>query len=147
MKTKQIILFLIFGLFILFPIIVPITAQQPNQIPSPPPIPQPEPEPEPIPKKEPKPIEEPFPGLTDEEKFEKLTEENKKIKSENAELKSDVENLKIQKGFLQNQISVLTKFLFDLNAVAMEQVKVIMGLVAKLKNLFFDNFLSSVISV
>ena len=147
MKIKHVFLFLIFGLFILFPIIVPITAQKPNQIPSPPPIPQPEPEPEPIRKKEPKPIEEPFPGLTDEEKFEKLTEENKKIKSENAELKSDVENLKIQKGFLQNQISVLTKKFEDLNAVAMEQVKVILGLVAQLKNTIFDNLFSSVISV
>ena len=146
MKTKHVFLFLIFGLFILFPIIVPITAQKPNQVPLPP-IPQPEPEPLPIPKKEPKPIEEPFPGLTDEEKFEKLTEENKKIKSENAELISDVENLKIQKGFLQNQIIVLTKKLEDLNAVAMEQVKVILGLVAQLKNIIFDNLLSSVISV
>ena len=110
--------------------------------PVPPPTPQPIPEPEPIPKKEPKPIEEPFPGLTDEEKIAKLTEENKKLKAEKAQLQEKVKNLEIEKGFLENQIEELQKNLNNLNAIALEQIKVIMDLVAQLKETVFEGLFS-----
>ncbi len=108
-----------------------------DQVPIPP-VPQPIPEPEPIPQPKPKPIEEPFPGLTEEEKLEQLTEENKKLKAEKAQLESKVNELKIEKGFLQNQIDALHKQLNDLNAVALEQIKVIMDLVLQLKETVFE---------
>ncbi len=117
-------------------------AQQENQIPTPPPIPQPTPEPEPIPQPKPKPIEEPFPGLTDEEKLEQLTEENKKLKAENAKLESQIDELKIDKGFLQHQIDELNKKLNNLNAVVLEQIKVIMSLVVQLKDTVFEKVFS-----
>jgi len=108
-----------------------------DQVPIPP-VPQPIPEPEPIPQPKPKPIEEPFPGLTEEEKLEQLTEENKKLKAEKAQLESQVNELKIEKGFLQNQINALHKQLNDINAVALEQIKVIMDLVTQLKETVFE---------
>jgi cell division protein FtsB len=117
-------------------------AQQEDQIPGPPSIPQPTPEPEPIPQPEPEPIKEPFPGLTDEEKFEQLTEENKKLKAEKAQLGSQIDELKIDKGFLQNQINELNKKLNDLNAVVLEQIKVIMSLVTQLKDTVFEKVFS-----
>ncbi len=117
------------------------TFAQQDQI-SPPPIPQPTPEPEPIPQPEPEPIEEPFPGLTDEEKLEQLTEENKKLKAEKAQLGSQIDELKIDKSFLQNQIDELNKKLNDLHAVVLEQIKVIMQLVIQLKNTVFEKVFS-----
>lgn len=117
-------------------------AQQEDQIPAPPPIPQPIPEPEPIPQPEPEPIREPFPGLTDEEKLEQLTEENKKLKAENTKLESQIDDLKIDKSFLQNQIDELNKKLNNLNAVVLEQIKVIMSLVIQLKDTVFEKVFS-----
>ncbi len=112
-----------------------------DQIPIPP-NPQPTPEPIPIPQPEPEPIEEPFPGLTEEEKLEQLTEENKKLKAEKAQLESQIDELKIEKGFLQNQINALHKQLSDLQAVALEQIKVIMDLVIQLKETVFEKVFS-----
>ncbi len=117
-------------------------AQQEDQVPTPPPIPQPIPEPAPIPQPEPEPIKEPFPGLTDEEKLEQLTEENKKLKAEKAKLGSQIDELKIDKSFLQNQIDELNKKLNDLNAVVLEQIKVIMSLVIQLKDTVFEKVFS-----
>ena len=117
------------------------------QDPGPPPVPQPIPEPEPIPKKEPKPIEEPFPGLTDEEKIEKLTEENKKLKAEKAQLESQVKDLKIEKGFLENQIAELQIKLENLNAIVLEQIKVLLQLAAQIKEMMFEGLFSSSNSV
>ena len=117
------------------------------QDPIPPPVPQPTPEPEPIPKKEPKPIEEPFPGLTDEEKIEKLTEENKKLKAEKAQLESQVKDLKIEKGFLENQIAELQIKLENLNAIVLEQIKVLLQLAAQIKEMMFEGLFSSSNSV
>ncbi len=117
-------------------------AQQEDQIPTPPPIPQPIPEPEPIPQPEPQPIREPFPGLTDEEKLEQLTEENKKLKAENIKLESQIDDLKIDKSFLQNQIDELNKTLNNLHAVVLEQIKVIMSLVIQLKDTVFEKVFS-----
>ena len=101
-----------------------------------------QPEPEPIPQPEPEPIREPFPGLTDEEKLEQLTEENKKLKAENTKLESQIDDLKIDKSFLQNQIDELNKKLNDLNAVVLEQIKVIMSLVIQLKDTVFEKIFS-----
>ncbi len=117
-------------------------AQETEQLPAPPPIPQPIPEPEPIPQPEPEPIEEPFPGLTDEEKLEQLTEENKKLKAEKAKQGSQIDDLKIDKSFLQSQIDELNKKLNDLNAVILEQIKVIMSLVVQLKDTVFEKVFS-----
>ena len=111
---------------------------QEDQVPVPPPVPQPIPEPEPIPQPKPEPIKEPFPGLTDEERLEQLTEENKKLKAEKAQLESQNDKLKIDKSFLQNQIGELNKKLNDLNAVVLEQIKVIMSLVTQLKETLFE---------
>jgi len=108
----------------------------------PPRIPQPIPEPEPIPQPKPEPIKEPFPGLTDEEKLEQLIEENKKLKAEKAQLESQNDKLKIDKSFLQNQIGELNKRLNDLNAVVLEQIKVIMTLVTQLKETLFEKVFS-----
>ncbi len=115
--------------------------------PSPPSIPNPEPEPIPIPKKEPEPIEEPFPGLSDEDRLEKLTKENEKLKSENSKLESQVTNLEIQKDFLQTKVDELTKKLEDLNAVVREQINVIMDLVTQLKETIFDGMIPSLVKV
>jgi hypothetical protein len=123
-------------------VLVNQTFAQQDQIPAPPPIPQPIPEPEPIPQPEPEPIKEPFPGLTDEEKLEQLTEENKKLKAEKAKLGSQIDELKIDKGFLQNQINELNKKLNNLNAVVLEQIKVIMSLVTQLKDTVFEKVFS-----
>jgi len=122
-------------------------AQEEDQVPIPPPIPQPIPEPEPIPQPEPEPIREPFPGLADEEKLEQLTEENKKLKAEKAKLGSQINDLKIDKSFLQSQIDELNKKLNDLNAVVLEQIKVIMQLVIQLKNTVFEKVFSPFNSV
>ena len=115
---------------------------QEDQIPVPPPVPQPTPEPEPIPQPKPEPIKEPFPGLTDEERLEQLIEENKKLKAEKAQLESQNDKLKIDKSFLQNQIGELNKKLNDLNAVVLEQIKVIMTLVTQLKETLFEKVFS-----
>ena len=117
-------------------------AQEKEQVPAPPPVPQPIPEPEPIPQPEPDPIEEPFPELTDEEKLEKLTEENKKLKAEKAQLELQVDELKIKKGFLENQIEQLQTQLENINAIALEQIKVIMDLVAQIKEMVFEGMFS-----
>lgn len=136
MKTIVLLLSIFLIPFSSFSYVEKIDAQEP----SPPPIPQPEPEPEPIPRKEPKPIEEPFPGLTDAEKLEKLMQENE-------ELKSEIDTLTIQKNFLQSKVDEVTKKLEDLQAVALEQIKVIMSLVAQLKNTIFEKTLSPIISL
>ncbi len=117
-------------------------AQEKEQVPVPPRIPQPIPEPEPIPQPKPEPIKEPFPGLTDEEKLEQLIEENKKLKAEKAQLELQNDKLKIDKSFLQNQIGELNKKLNDLNAVVLEQIKVIMTLVTQLKETLFEKVFS-----
>ena len=146
MGIKIIFLFFMFGLLFVSPLAIPLNALQPNQV-VPPVIPQPEPEPDPITPKDPEPIEEPFPGLTDKEKIQKLTEENEKLKSENAELKTETETFKIQKNFLQDQIEDLKNKLADRKAVILEQIKVILFLVDQAKNAILDNFFSPDISV
>ena len=115
--------------------------------PLPPSIPNPEPDPIPIPKKEPEPIREPFPGLTEEERLEKLTKENEELKSKNSKLESQVTNLEIQKNFLQTKVVDLIKKLEDLNEVVREQIKVIMNLVTMLKETIFNGIIPSLVKV
>jgi colicin import membrane protein len=131
---------------ILFSVLTNQDIAQAEEIPAPPPVPQPIPEPEPIPQPKPEPIEEPFPGLTDAEKIEKLTEENKKLKVEKDLLEKEIDNLEIQKSFLQSQVDELNKKLNDLNAVALEQIKVIMNLVAQLKEIVFEKVFLPIVS-
>jgi len=139
---KNLFTLLLFSILFTSVLVNQTFAQQEDQVPTPPPIPQPIPEPEPIPQPQPEPIREPFPGLTDEEKLEQLTEENKKLKVEKAKLGSQIDELKIDKGFLQNQINELNKKLNDLNAVVLEQIKVIMSLVTQLKDTVFEKVFS-----
>ena len=70
------------------------------------------------------------------------SEENKKLKAEKAQLESQNDKLKIDKSFLQNQIGELNKKLNDLNAVVLEQIKVIMSLVTQLKETLFEKVFS-----
>ena len=139
---KNLFTLLLFSILFTSVLVNQTFAQQEDQVPTPPPIPQPIPEPEPIPQPQPEPIKEPFPGLSDEEKLEQLTEENKKLKAEKAKLGSQIDELKIDKSFLQNQISELNKKLNNLNAVVLEQIKVIMSLVTQLKDTVFEKVFS-----
>ena len=65
-------------------------------------------------------------------------EENKKLKAEKSQLESQVDELKIKKGFLENQIEQLQTQLENINAIALEQIKVIMDLVAQIKEMAFE---------
>ena len=84
-----------------------------------------EPEQEPEPPQIPEPAPEPFPGETESEKIERLTIENEKLKEEN-------------KNF-QSQISDLNKKIKSLEDVIMEQIRVILDLTDRLKEIIFEN--------
>lgn len=95
-----------------------------SQEPGPPKIPEPSPEPEPIPIPEPEPIREPFPEESDTEKIQRLTKENRQLKDENLRL--------------QIQVNELNKIIENLQAITLEQIKVIMQLVQQLQEAIFD---------
>jgi hypothetical protein len=95
-----------------------------SQEPSPPKIPEPSPEPIPIPIPEPEPIREPFPEESDTEKIQRLTKENTQLKGENLRL--------------QTQVNELNKIVENLQAITLEQIKVIMQLVQQLQEAIFD---------
>jgi len=120
---------LIFGLtIIIFSLffIQPVFSQEPG----PPKIPEPSPGPAPIKIPEPEPIREPFPDESDSEKIQKLTEANAQLREENF-------NLKVQ-------IAELNKIIENLQAITLEQIKVIMELVNQLQETLFKNIFSSV---
>ena len=120
---------LIFGLtIIIFSLffIQPVFSQEPG----PPKIPEPSPGPTPIKIPEPEPIREPFPDESDSEKIQKLTEANTQLREENF-------NLKVQ-------IAELNKIIENLQAITLEQIKVIMELVNQLQETLFENLFSSV---
>jgi len=120
---------LIFGLtIIIFSLffIQPVFSQEPG----PPKIPEPSPGPTPIKIPEPEPIREPFPEESDSEKIQKLTEANAQLREENF-------NLKVQ-------IAELNKIIENLQAITLEQIKVIMELVTQLQETLFENLFSSV---
>ena len=95
-----------------------------SQEPGPPKIPGPSPEPQPIPIPEPEPIREPFPEESDTEKIQRLTKENTQLKEENLRL--------------QIQVNELNKIVENLQAITLEQIKVIMQLVQQLQEAIFD---------
>lgn len=95
-----------------------------SQEPEPPKIPEPSPEPKPIKLPEPEPIREPFPEESDAEKIQRLTNENEKLKEENLELKI--------------RINELNEMVQQLQAITMEQIKVIIQLVEQLREVLFD---------
>lgn len=94
-----------------------------SQEPGPPKIPEPSPEPKPIPIPEPEPIREPFPEESDTEKIQRLTKENTQLKDENLRL--------------QIQVNELNKIIENLQAITLEQIKVIMQLVQQLQEVIF----------
>jgi len=95
-----------------------------SQEPGPPKIPGPSPEPQPIPIPEPEPIREPFPEESDTEKIQRLTKENTQLTEENLRL--------------QIQVNELNKIVENLQAITLEQIKVIMQLVQQLQEAIFD---------
>ncbi|MFB5612636.1 MAG: hypothetical protein ACE5RL_04975 [Nitrosarchaeum sp.] len=122
-----------FGLTVLlFSFTQPIFAQEIQQDPGPPKIPQPTPTPDPIkiPKSDPTP--NPFPKESESEKIQRLTDENIKLKEQNS--------------ILESKIIELNHLIENLHKIIVEQGKVIMNLVSKLKMIMFDNPLSSIIS-
>ena len=104
-----------------------------SQEPGPPKIPEPSPEPEPIKLPEPDPIREPFPEESDAEKIQRLTEENERLKEENL--------------LLRIQIDELNEIIEKLQAITLEQIKVILQLVEQLKEAIFEGFDSSKIKI
>ena len=76
------------------------------------------------------PISPPFSKETESEKIQRLTEENNMLKEENHNL--------------ETKIIELNKLLTNLHQIIMEQIKVIMNLVSKLKLVTFDKLLSSI---
>ncbi len=95
-----------------------------SQEPEPPKIPEPSPEPKPIKIPEPEPIREPFPEESDTAKIQRLTEENENLRNENFNL--------------QVQIAELNKIIENLQAITMEQIKVILALVDQLRETIFE---------
>jgi len=123
---------LIFGLTI---IIFSLFFIQPgfSQEPEPPKFPEPSPGPTPIKIPEPEPIREPFPEESDAEKIQKLTEENAQLKEKNFNL--------------QVQVAELNKIIENLQAITLEQIKVIMSLVNQLEETIFEKLFSSIINL
>ena len=123
---------LIFGLTI---IIFSLFFIQPgfSQEPEPPKFPEPSPGPTPIKIPEPEPIQEPFPEESDAEKIQKLTKENAQLKEKNFNL--------------QVQIAELNKIIENLQAITLEQIKVIMSLVNQLKETIFEKLFPSIINL
>ena len=113
---------IIYLFFIVFSLVLVNPAY--SQEPGPPKIPEPSPEPQPIPIPEPEPIREPFPEESDTEKIQRLTKENTQLKEENLRL--------------QIQVTELNKIVENLQAITLEQIKVIMQLVQQLQEAIFD---------
>lgn len=112
---------IIFSIFFIQPVF--------SQEPEPPRIPEPSPEPKPIKIPDPEPIREPFPEESDTAKIQRLTEENNKLRDENF--------------ILQVQITELNKIIENLQAITMEQIKVIMELVTQLREAVFEDLFPS----
>ena len=112
---------IIFSIFFIQPVF--------SQEPGPPRIPEPSPEPKPIKIPDPEPIREPFPEESDTAKIQRLTEENNKLRDENF--------------ILQVQITELNKIIENLQAITMEQIKVIMELVTQLREAVFEDLFPS----
>ncbi|MBL7001613.1 MAG: hypothetical protein ISR80_02495 [Nitrosopumilus sp.] len=141
MKTS-----LIFSLTILLLLVGSLQftlAFETQQDPRPPEIPEPSPEPEPIQLPDPEPTPEPFPGDTESEKIQRLTEENDKLKQQNINLQGQISTLKNERLGLQTEISELNDTIKSLKEITMEQIRVIMNLVNQLKDVLFEKIFSS----
>jgi len=130
-KIKKNIIFSLSFLLSLLLFTQPILAQEIEQEPKPPQIPEPSPTPKPIRSPTPEPIPAPFPEESDSEKIQRLTEENNKLKEQNSNL--------------ETKIVELTNLTENLHKIIMEQIKVIMNLVSKLKMVVYDKSFSSTI--
>ena len=124
--------------FISLFIIPNVFAQEVKQEPEPPQIPEPTPEPEPIKLPEPEPVPEPFPEETESEKIQRLTEENNKLKQQNSNLQNEITKLQQQKSKLDEEINSLKVRIEKLHEITMEQIRVIMDLVNRLKEVIFE---------
>lgn len=113
-------------------------AQEIRQEPEPPRIPEPSPEPEPIKLPEPEPIPEPFPGETESEKIQRLTQENEDLKSQNSKLQVQIAELQKENSKLQSEVVLLDQQIEKLREVTLEQIKVIMDLVNKIREVIFE---------
>ena len=131
---KQLIIILVFTLISVsfFSSFQSSLAFETEQEPEPPSIPQPEPTPDPIPIPQPEPTPDPFPGETESEKIQRLTKENEKLKQQNNNLQENIFILNNEKVKLENEIE-------DLKKLTIKQVEVIMDLVNKIKNIFYEN--------
>ena len=67
-----------------------------------------------------------------------MKKENEELKAENKELNQKINELEIQEDFLQDKIHQLNQEIINLNALAIEQMKVIMELAEQLKNTIFE---------
>lgn len=146
MFTKK--LLITFFILLIFPVIIQLSfAQESKQEPSPPELPEPKPEPEPINLPKPEPIPDPFPGETDMEKIDRLSKENKKLKEENSKLTKQISELKNQNKKLQEMINGLNNSIEKLREITMEQIRVILDLVNKTKEIIIEKSFSSLIQI
>ena len=124
----------IFSLLFLISFSIPTAfAQTVDQDPGPPPLPEPEPEPDPINLPEPEPVPDPFPGESDAEKIQRLTEENKQLREQNSNLQGQVTELQKQNKDLKQEVNTLSVAIEKLREITMEQIRVILDLVAQIK--------------
>ena len=129
-KMKKNIIFSLTVLFVSMFSTQLIFAQDIQQEPEPPRIPEPTPTPDPIMPPKTEPISPPFSKETESEKIQRLTEKNNMLKEEHHNL--------------ETKIIELNKLLTNLHQIIMEQIKVIMNLVSKLKMVTLDNTFYSV---
>jgi len=140
----------LFGLFVMlfFLSFLQITmAYETEQEPEPPKIPEPSPEPAPIKIPEPAPIPNPFPEESNSEKIRRLTEENDRLKQQNSNFQDQITNLKIENSRSESKILELEKTIQSLKGITMEQIRVIMDLVNRLKDISFEKIFSSIINL
>jgi len=122
-------------------------AYETEQEPEPPKIPEPSPEPAPIKIPEPAPIPNPFPEESNSEKIRRLTEENDRLKQQNSNFQDQITNLKIENSRSESKILELEKTIQSLKGITMEQIRVIMDLVNRLKDISFEKIFSSIINL
>ena len=122
-------------------------AYETEQEPEPPKIPEPSPEPEPIRIPEPVPIPNPFPEESNSEKIKRLTEENDRLKQQNSNFQDQITNLKIENSRSESKILELEKTIHSLKEITMEQIRVIMDLVNRLKDISFEKIFSPIINL
>lgn len=144
---KSVIIFSVMALMLFASISQTSFATEIQEEPGPPQIPEPEPEPDPIRKSDPEPVPDPFPGETESEKIQRLTAENNNLKQQITNLQGEISTLKSDKLQLQAQISELNASIESLKEITMEQIRVIMDLANKLKDVLFEKIFSPTINL